>query len=150
MPSAPSDGVRPSLLLHDEVLAVTRRQVAGDTVRVETVTRERQHPVEATLTQERVEIEHVPVGRTIDRVPDIRTEGDVTIIPVIEEVLVVERRLVLKEEIHMRRVRVSERHQETVTLRHQEAIVTRFRPEPGQGGCEASPSRDIPEERSHG
>ena len=31
----------------------------------------------------------------------------------------------LKEEIHVRRIRSTERHQETVTLRHQEASVTR-------------------------
>lgn len=35
--------------------------------------------------------------------PEIRTEGDVTIVPVLEEVLVVEKRLVLKEELHIRR-----------------------------------------------
>jgi hypothetical protein len=39
--------------------------------------------------------------------------------------LVVERRLMLKEEIHIKRVRTTERHQEKVTLRSQEAVVTR-------------------------
>ena len=38
--------------------------------------------------------------------------------------LVVERRLFLKEEVRIRRVRSTERHQESVTLRHQEAVVT--------------------------
>ena len=45
---------------------------------------------------------------------------------IVEEVLVVERRLLLKEEVHVRRVRSTERHQESVTLRHQEAVVTRL------------------------
>jgi len=39
----------------------------------------------------------------VDRMPDIRTENGVTIVPVVEEVLVVEKRLVLKEELHIRR-----------------------------------------------
>ncbi|WP_428377110.1 DUF2382 domain-containing protein [Lichenicoccus sp.] len=149
MPSAPSDGSRLSLLLHDEALRVTRRQVAGDTVRVETVTGERQQLVDTTLTHDHVDIEHVPIGRVIDRMPDIRTEGDLTVIPVVEEVVVVERRLVLKEEIHMRRVRVSERHQQTVTLRHQEALVTRVHPGSGQDDRTASPSPDNHEETPH-
>ena len=34
----------------------------------------------------------------------MREEGDVTIIPVLEEIVVVEKRLVLKEELHVRRV----------------------------------------------
>jgi stress response protein YsnF len=49
----------------------------------------------------------------------------------VEEVLVVERRLVLKEEVHIRRVRTTERHKEMVMLRYQEAVVTRH---PGETG----------------
>jgi len=50
-------------------------------------------------------------------VPPISQEGDTTIIPVVEEIVVVERRLVLKEEVRIRRVRTKEQHQETVVLR---------------------------------
>ncbi|WP_240759785.1 DUF2382 domain-containing protein [Lichenicoccus roseus] len=113
------------MLLHDEAVVVGRHRVDGDTVRVETVTHEREQRVELDLAHERVEIEHVPVGRVVESVPEIRRDADVTIIPVVEEVLVVERRLVLKEEIHIRRIRGSVRHQETVMLRRQEAVVTR-------------------------
>jgi len=58
-------------------------------------------------------------------VPSISQEGDTTIIPVVEEIVVVERRLVLKEEIRVRRVSTKEQHQETVVLREQEAVTTR-------------------------
>jgi hypothetical protein len=47
---------------------------------------------------------------------------------VVEEIVVVERRLILKEEIHIRRLHVSERHQEAVILRKQEAVITRIEP----------------------
>ena len=57
--------------------------------------------------------------------PSISQEGDTTIIPVVEEIVVVERRLVLKEEIRVRRVSTKEQHQETVVLREQEAVTTR-------------------------
>jgi hypothetical protein len=39
----------------------------------------------------------------VETAPEIRTEGDVTIAPVVEKVFVVEKRLVLEEELHIRR-----------------------------------------------
>ena len=47
-----------------------------------------------------------------------------TIVPVVEEVVVVQRKLVLKEELRIRRVRTTEQHRETVTLRRHEAATT--------------------------
>jgi stress response protein YsnF len=63
------------------------------------------------------------------------------VIPVVEEVLVVERRLVLKEEIHLRRVRTTTRHRETVTLRDEQVVIER--PEPG-ASLSALPSELAP------
>jgi stress response protein YsnF len=113
-------------------------------VRIATHTEVREALVDEDLAQERIEIEKVPVGRPVDRVPPVRQEGDTTVVPVVEEVLRVERQLVLKEEVRIRRLRTSERHRETVTLRHQEAVVTRqaapeARPDaPGPSGREDS------------
>ena len=39
-----------------------------------------------------------------------------------------ERRLVLKEEIRLRRVRTTEQHRETVMLREQQAVIERSEP----------------------
>ncbi len=62
-------------------------------------------------------MERVPVGRVVQEAPQTRQEGDTLIVPVLEEVLVVEKRLVLKEELHIRK-RSSERvEQQTVRLR---------------------------------
>ena len=108
-----------------EAVDVARRRVIGDTVRVATVTRQHEQLVDEALTHERVEIERVPVGRTVEAVPPVREEGDTTIMPVVEEVVVVERRLVLKEEIRIRRVRSTEHHRESVVLRTQDAVITR-------------------------
>ena len=68
---------------------------------------------------------HQVLRRAIEVAPPISHEGDITIIPVVEEIVVVERRLVLKEEIRIRRVSTKEQHQETVVLREQEAVITR-------------------------
>ena len=117
-----------ALLLHAEQLSIGRRRIEGDTVRVTSVTHQHEHLIDETLTHERVEIERVAIGQVVDVAPPVREEGDVTIIPVVEEVVVVERRLILKEEIHMRRVQHTEQHRETVTLRRQEALITRVGP----------------------
>ena len=118
-------GVVAVLELAEEQAVVSRRVVAGATVRVATTTSVREQQIDEALSRETIEIERVPVGRVVEATPDIRQEGDVTIVPVMEEVLVVERRLVLKEEVRIRRVRTAEAHRETVRLRFQEATVTR-------------------------
>ena len=112
------------LRLHAEEVSVARRAVQGRVqVHVHTVTRE--HAVDEALTHERVEIERVAIGRPVDAIPPDRQEGDTTVIPVVEEVVVIHRQLVLREEVRVRRVSVTERHRETVSLRVQEAVVER-------------------------
>ena len=114
--------------LHAEEAEVSRVRVEGQTTRVDTVTHERNHDIDELVFRETVEVEHVPVGREVDVAPEIRRDGDLTIIPVMEEIIVVTRKLVLKEEIHLRRLRSTARHQETITLRAQQAIITRAPP----------------------
>jgi stress response protein YsnF len=67
----------------------------------------------------------VPIDREIDTVPEVRTDGEVTIIPVVEERVVLTKRLILREEIHVRRHRSVETVQVPVSLRRQEVVVTR-------------------------
>ena len=115
--------------VHVEEIFVSRREIEKANVQVALVTETREQLLDEELTHVRVEIERVPIGRTIEVVPPIRQEGDITIIPVVEEVVVVERRLVLKEEVRVRRVSTKEQHQETLVLRQQEAVITREEPD---------------------
>ncbi|WP_158791782.1 YsnF/AvaK domain-containing protein [Granulicella sp. L60] len=110
----------------EEELSVTKRVVETARVRVSRVTHTHQQLVDELLQLEKVEVEHVPIDRQVEVMPSIRQEGDVTIIPVVEEVLKVERHLVLKEEVYIRRIKQTERYQESVTLRRQEAEITRL------------------------
>jgi uncharacterized protein (TIGR02271 family) len=109
----------------EEELSVAKRVVETARVQVSRVTHSHQQMVDELLRHEKVEVERVPINQPIDTMLSIRQEGEVTIIPVIEEVLKVERRLILKEEVHIRRIQHTERHQEMVTLRKQEALVSR-------------------------
>src|SRR5882672_10114563 len=103
-----SEPERMVLPLQTETLTTSRNQIAGSIVRVATVTREQEHFVDEALLHEHVEIERVPVGRQVDAIPPVREEGDTTVLPVMEEVVVIERRLILKEEIRVMRVRSTE------------------------------------------
>lgn len=111
--------------LHSEDVSVERRNVQS-TVQVRLQTSEHDHLIDEALEQENIVIERVQIGRTIETIPPIRQEGDTTVLSVVEEIVVVERRLVLKEEVRLRRVKTTERHRSTVTLREQHVTVERF------------------------
>jgi stress response protein YsnF len=81
-----------------------------------------------TLRSDVVGVTRIPIDRVIaegEVAPTIRTENGVTIIPVLEEVLVVEKRLILKEEVHIRQTTSGEAVEVPVTLRRQHAVVER-------------------------
>jgi stress response protein YsnF len=113
----------------EETAIVGKRQVVTGRVRVQTVTDTLEELARADVRRETVEVTRVPVDRMVEAAPEIRTEGDVTIVPVVEEVLVVEKRLVLKEELHIRRRVETETRELPVTLRKQRAIVERLAPD---------------------
>lgn len=101
-----------------------RDQVTGR-VRVSTRTEAAQELISAALERTDVEVTRVPIGRDIQAVPAVRTEGGITIVPVVEEILVVEKRLVLREEIHITQTRTTQSVEVPVTLRKQHAVVER-------------------------
>jgi uncharacterized protein (TIGR02271 family) len=111
--------------LHEEQLVVERRTVEAGRVRIATHVRERKETVDESVLRERVEVERVQVNKVVGAVPLPREEGDTLVISVVEEQLVVERRLVVTEEIHVRKTRATERHREEITLRSEEAEVAR-------------------------
>jgi len=82
--------------LHVEEISVSRCEIKKATVPGRSGYGTREQLIDEELTQVRVEIERVPIDRAVDVVPPIRQEGDITIIPVVEEIVVVERRLVLR------------------------------------------------------
>jgi stress response protein YsnF len=124
---SPADHSRETVIpLFEEALSVSRRVVPTSRVQVSRVTHSHEHLVDELLERERVEVERVAIDKPIDRMPSVREEGDCLIFPVVEEVLKIERVLVLKEEVRIRRVKGTERYQERVTLRKQEAVVNRL------------------------
>jgi uncharacterized protein (TIGR02271 family) len=112
--------------LFEEELSVSKRVVPTGRVQVTRVTHSHERLVDELLSREQVEVERVAIDKPIDGMPSVREEGDSIIVPVVEEVLRIERLLILKEEVRIRRVKGTERYQERVTLRKQEAVVNRL------------------------
>ncbi|WP_262032159.1 YsnF/AvaK domain-containing protein [Microvirga sp. Mcv34] len=123
--------------LVEETATISKRQVVSGRVRVRTITDIVEELASADVQREDVEVTRVPVGRMVEMAPEVRTEGDVTIVPVLEEVLVVEKRLVLKEELHIRRRVAAETVEVPVTLRKQRAVVERLAPDASDPDKEA-------------
>ena len=96
----------------EETATVSTRQVVSGRVRIATQTEEINHLLPTDLASVEVDVVRVPIDRRIETIPDVVTEGEVTIIPVVEERLVVTRELYLREEIHVRRIE----HKETVDV----------------------------------
>lgn len=109
-----------------EQLEVGMRSVERERVRVTTSVGTREELVDVPLVQEELVVERVPVGRVVDAISSPREEGDTLIVPVYEEVLVVEKRILLKEEVRITRTRREQQHREQVTLRHEEVAVERL------------------------
>lgn len=108
----------------EELLHVSKRPVERR-VRIRTVTEDVETGFSEDLHAERVEVQHVAVDRELNGPPEIRYEGDVMIIPVVEERLIVEKRLFVVEEVHVRRIEGVERIEQPVTLKRQRVVVDR-------------------------
>ncbi len=91
----------------EELVASTREVEHGRVrirKRVETVPQE----VTVAVMHDEVDVERVPIGREVDVAPAVRHDGDTMVVPVVEEVLVVEKRLRLVEEVRITTRRVGE------------------------------------------
>lgn len=106
-----------------EELEVATREVARLGVRLTKTVSERTETVDVPLMEERTEVERVTINRVVDAPPAVRYEGDAMIVPVLEEVLVTEKRLVLREELHIRKWQTQVRKPQTITLRREHVRV---------------------------
>jgi stress response protein YsnF len=117
------------LPVHQEELHVGVRTVdTGRGVRVTKSVSEQNVHIEETLLHDEVDVRHVPVDKIVamGEAPASRYEGDTFIVPILEEVLVVEKRLRIKEEIHITRTRRPERFSETVPVKVETVSIERF------------------------
>ena len=119
-------------VIREEVQVDKRVVDTGRGVRIHKTVAELPCHIDERLLRDEVEVSHVPVDRIValDEAPATRYEGETLVVPILEEVLVVERRVRIKEELRITRTRREEHHAETVMLKSEQVSVERFE-EPG-------------------
>ena len=107
----------------EETLRVTKQEVVPGGVRLTKRVTEREEVVDEALLRQDVHVERVAINQMVAEAPLARQEGDTFIVPLMEEVLVIEKRLFLKEEVRITRTQTDFHQPQTVTLRTEEAIL---------------------------
>ena len=122
------DEAIPRVPVIEETLEVAKRIVDRGGVRVTKRVETREELIDEPLTREQVSVERRPINMAIadDAVPVTRQEGDTLIVPVIEEVLITVKRLVLVEEVRITRTRTTDRQLQTILLRKEHIEVERL------------------------
>jgi uncharacterized protein (TIGR02271 family) len=109
----------------DEFANVETRVVETGKVEVHKTVHERTEVVDQPLFSEEVEIERVTINRPLEEAVGARYEGDTLVIPLLEEVLVIQKQLVLREEVHIKKLRKEMHDPQEVLLRTEEVNVVR-------------------------
>jgi len=106
-------------VLTEDLVVLTMEKDTGG-VRATKTVRETHQIVDEPLLREQVTVERKTIKRMLDVPAIVRQEGDTLIIPVMEEVLIVKRHFLLKEEIHIRKVQSQVREPQSFVVRSEE------------------------------
>jgi uncharacterized protein (TIGR02271 family) len=98
--------------LVEEEIAIDKRVVELGYVQVQKRVEERIDEREVELRHQQVDVERVPIDQVIPEMITPYMDGDVYVVPVIEEEVIVTRQLRLKEELRIRRTAAT--HRETI------------------------------------
>jgi uncharacterized protein (TIGR02271 family) len=145
-PTAPAAAGR-SLPLIEERVRVDKVAVDQGGYRVGKRVEVREDVVDEELRRDEVRIERRPIGRTLPAgsAPVPHHDGDTLVIPVLRETVVVEKRLVLVEEVRITRTAVTERVQQPVTLRAEQIEIERLDADAASRPSEKGPRGRQPE-----
>ncbi|AUD06831.1 YsnF/AvaK domain-containing protein [Spirosoma pollinicola] len=111
--------------LLEERLQVTTQLVETGRVRLRKTVHQTDETVTIPLLSEGYIVERTAINAYVDELPATRQEGQTTIYPVVKEVLVVQKRLLLIEEIWVTSQQTQIQDTQTVRLRREEMTVER-------------------------
>ena len=117
-----------------EEIAVGKKVVESGKVRISKRISEHEEVVDVPLFREEVRVERVPVNLFVEAPPPVRQEGDTMIIPVVEEQIVIQKKLLLVEELRVRKEVIEHHAPQTVNLRKEEVEIKRVAPNSGTRG----------------
>jgi uncharacterized protein (TIGR02271 family) len=108
----------------EEQASIGKRQVVTGRTKIKKTVREQPEDVEQDLLKQEVEVERVPTHQVVPVAPEPRmTEGGTLVIPVVEEVLKVEKVLVVTEEIRITQKYTRTKEKKRVSLRKEKVTV---------------------------
>jgi len=110
----------------EEDLVTGTREVKTGSVRVRKRVERIRKAVEMPVLKDVVRVDRVPVNRVVKTMPQTREERGVLIVPVVEEEIIISRRMVLKEEIHIVRKRVEAQGRRDVSVAREHAFIERL------------------------
>ena len=132
-------------VIQEDLHAGKRIAETGRGVRLRKTVSEEVWRVDDLLAQQDLDIEHVPVNRWVEgEMPVRRYEGNTLIVPVLEEVLVVEKRLRIREEIRITARSHQQPVSEHVVLRREHVSVERFDESPEPPGASPASAKNSP------
>jgi uncharacterized protein (TIGR02271 family) len=127
--SATAPDAKAAIPVIEEQLDIQKRIVdTGKGVRLHKAISEREETIDVPVRRETCDIQTIPINQILDEgvTPAPRVEGNTTVIPVVEEVIVLQKRLRLKEEIRITRRVEEESETHTVTLKSERVTVEHF------------------------
>jgi uncharacterized protein (TIGR02271 family) len=108
-----------------EQITFDKQVIESGKVRISKRIIEHEELVDVPLFREEVDVEHVPINQFVDAPPQVRQEGDTMIIPVVQEQIFYQKRLLLVEELHVRKQIIEEHKPQQITLLKEEVNITR-------------------------
>jgi uncharacterized protein (TIGR02271 family) len=125
MINAPAGETRKIPIIQEEV-QITKDVVESGSVRISKSVHEVEEMYNIPISYEEHDVQRITLNQLIDTAPPaIRYEGDTMIIPILREEVVVQKRLVLVEEVHVTKRQVEKTIQQPVTLLKEELNVER-------------------------
>ena len=120
--------------LYEEQVSVAKTQVVTDHLRVSTVVEARPVLIEDVIERGDLHVERFTVERAVAELPAPRQDGQTLIVSIVEERLVVEKRMFVIEELHITRTGTTEHIAIPETVRTMRASIERIpAPSPSTG-----------------
>jgi len=113
----------------EERMTISREMVETAKVRVRKTVTEEEATLDLPLVQEHYDVERVPVKEVYRTAPGVRQEGDTIIVPVVREVLVIEKRYEVIEEVRLTRKTTAMPYLQQIPLQREHVEVTRTSPD---------------------
>lgn len=109
-----------------EHLQIDKELIETGKVRISKTVHEHEETVDIPLMSEEVSVERIPFNEYLENTtPSVRYEGETMIIPIIKEVLFIEKRMMLVEEVRVTKKQNQTTETQKVTLRREEINVSR-------------------------